>query len=248
MHGKPVSKAPSQLKCLDIIWEGHADCQHCAIRKYDILANVDVNKYQHLLSRIIQFSYTEKTMLFVENAPAKDVFVIRDGLIKLEDSLSDGSARIVRLLSKASVVGLEAFLNNHQRYDQTAIALQKTNVCRIPQQVFIDLLQLDSGFYQAVLTEWHTQLVASNKVVVDFSTGTLKQRIARVLLFFIDEANHNNKIEITMLHIDDIAALTGVTKESVSRKIAEFKRNKLISKSGANKVRFDEAALRKLLE
>jgi CRP-like cAMP-binding protein len=115
-----------------------------------------IKKYKKLLGRIVQFSYAEKTMLFVENSPAKDMFVIRNGLIKLEDTLSDGSARIVRLLTKSDIVGLEAFLNNHQRYDQTAIALQKTNVCRIPHQVFKDIISTDPNFYKAVLNEWHS--------------------------------------------------------------------------------------------
>jgi hypothetical protein len=62
----------------------------------------------------------------------------------------------------------------------------------------------------------------------------------------IGQANHNNQIEITMLHINDIAALTGVAKESVSRIMAEFKRNKLLIKSAPNKMRFDEVSLKKI--
>lgn len=243
-----MSKVPNHVKCLDVTWEGHADCLHCAIRKHDILADVDVVKYERLLKRIIQFSYSEKSMLFVEHSPAKHMYVIRKGLVKLEETLSDGSARIVRLVTKGGVVGLEAFLNDHQRYDQTAIALQKAEVCRIPHSVMKDILHTDPDFYKAVLKEWHYQLEASNKVVVDFSTGTLKQRIARVLLMLVDEARHNNQLEIVMMHIDDIAALTGVTKESVSRNMAELKRNKVLIKSGPNKMRFDEAALREVAQ
>ncbi len=237
-----MTKVPNHIRCLDITWEGHADCQHCVIRKDDMLAEVDVAKYEDLLKRIVQFSYSEKAMLFVENSPAKDLFVIRKGLVKLEDTLPDGSARIVRIVKKGGVAGLEAFLNHHQRYDQTAIALQDTEVCRIPHQVLVNILHNEPDFYKAVLKEWHDQLEASSKVVVDFSTGTLRQRIARVLLMLIDEANRNMQLEISIMHIDDIAALTGVTRESVSRIMAEMKRNKLLTKSGPNKVRFDEPA------
>jgi len=243
-----MTKVPNHIKCLDITWEGHADCQHCAIRKYDILADVNIVKYEHLLKRIIQFSYSEKAMLFVENSPAKDLFVIRKGLVKLEDTIPDGSARIVRIVKKGGVAGLEAFLNHHQRYDQTAIALQDTEVCRIPHQILVNILDNEPNFYKAVLNEWHDQLEASSKVVVEFSTGTLRQRIARVLLMLIDEADRNKQLEITLLHIDDIAALTGVTRESVSRIMAELKRNKLLTKSGPNKMCFDESGIRKIAQ
>ena len=64
----------------------------------------------------------------------------------------------------------------------------------------------------------------------------------------IDEANRNDLIEIEMIPIEDMAALTGVTRESVSRIISEFKRSKLLSKSGPHKMLFNEAQLRKVAE
>lgn len=243
-----MTKNHKIIKCIDITYEGHADCQHCAIRKYDILADIDVAKYEQLLNTIIQFSYAKKAMVFIKSSPADAVFVVRKGLVKLEETLSDGSTRIVRVVRKGGVAGLETFLDNGQSYDQNAIALQETEVCRIPYEIIKAILTSDPEFYKAVLKEWHSQIEASSRVVLEFSTGSLKQRLACVLLMLIDEANHNALIEIEMIPIDDMAALTGVTKESVSRIISEFKRNKLLIKSGSHKMLFDEVALRKIAE
>lgn len=243
-----MTKAPSHVKCIDITWEGHADCQLCAIRKSDIMADVDVTRFERLLRRITQFKYAKKTMLFVEGSPADSLYVVRKGTVKLEESLPDGSPRIVRVVKKAGVVGLEAFLNNHQRYDQTAIALQDAEVCRIPNEVIKNLLDEDPEFYKSVMKEWHDQMEASNEVIVEYSTGALKKRLVAVLLMLIEEAKRNAQIEIEMLHIDDMAALTGVTRESVSRIISEFKRDKLLEKSSPGKMKFDEAGFRKVAE
>ena len=243
-----MTKAPSHVKCVDITREGIADCQHCAIRKYDLLADVDVAKYEQLLKRVVQFCYAKKTVVFVENSPAQAMFVVRKGLLKLEETLSDGSTRIVRVIKRGGVAGLETFLDNGQRFDQTAIALQETEICRIPYEVVESLLNTEPEFYKAVLKEWHDQIEATNRVIVEFSTGSLKQRLACVLLMLIEEANHNSQIEIEMLHIDDIAALTGVTRESVSRILSEFKRQEVLIKSGPGKMRFDEKSLREIAE
>lgn len=239
-----MTSAPNHVKCLDVGWVGHADCQHCAFRKNGIFAVVNVSKFQKSLKRIIQLRYSKKAMLFVENAPAVELFIVRKGLIKLEETLDDGSRRIIRLVKKGGVVGLEAFLDNGQRFDQTAIALLEAEVCRVPYHVLKEILDSDPDFYKAVLKEWHYQLEASSKVVVEFSTGSLRQRVARVLLMLVDEANHDGLLEIRMIGTNDIAALTGTTRESVSRNMAEFKRNKLLIKSGPKKMRFDEVALR----
>ena len=85
-------------------------------------------------------------------------------------------------------------MDNGQCYDQTAIALQDAEICRVPYDVIKGILTSDPNFYKAVLIEWHRQIEASNRVVVDFSTGSLKQRLACVLLMLIDEANRNDLI------------------------------------------------------
>ena len=239
-----MTKAPAHIKCLDVTYTGRADCQHCAIRKNDIFANVDVIKHENLLKRITQFNYAKKSVLFVENSPAESMFVVRKGLVKLEETLSDGSVRIVRIVGKGHVAGLETFLDNGKRYDQTAIALQETEICRIPYEITKSLLANESDFFKAVLNEWHLQIEASSKVIVEFSTGTLRQRLACILLMLIEEANHNSLIEIEMIHIDDMAAMTGGTRESVSRIVSDFKRGKILTKSSVGKMRFDELALR----
>ena len=240
--------SPGYIKCIDVTRKGIAHCQHCAIRKYDILANVDVTKHAQLLKGIIQFCYAKKTVIFVEDSPSEAIFVVRKGLVKLEETLSDGSTRIVRIVKKGGVVGLESFLDNGQRFAQTAIALQETEICRIPYEVVKSLLKEEPDFYKAVLKEWHRQIEATNRVIVEFSTGTLKKRLASALLMLIEEANHNSQLEIEMIHIDDMAALTGVTRESVSRILSEFKRQKVLIKSAPGKMRFDEKSLREIAE
>ena len=243
-----MTKNPNHIKCLDISYTGRADCQHCAYREHDIMAKVDVIENEYLLKRIAQFNYAKKSVVFIENSLAEFMYVVREGLIKLEETLDDGSTRIIRVVSKGGIAGLEAFLDNGQRYDQTAIALLETEVCRIPYEVVKSLLASDPEFFKAVLSEWHLQMEASNRVIVDFSTGTLKLRLANVLLMLIEDANHNQLVEIDMIHIDDLASLTGVARESVSRIISEFKREGILIKSGAGKMRFDEAALREIAE
>lgn len=241
-----MNKVLNQIKYLNITLQGHADCLHCLVRKNDIFADINVKQYEKLLKRIIEFRYGTDAILYVENSPAVELFVVRKGLVKLEETLSDGSSRIVRLVKPGGVAGLEAFLDNGQRFDQTAIALLDTEVCRIPYSVLKNILDTDPNFYKAVLNEWHNQIKLANELFVQILMGSLCQRVARVLLILIDEANRNGQLEIDKISTDDIAALTGSTRESVSRNMAEFKRNKVLTKSGPKKFRFNELVLRKI--
>ena len=243
-----MTKAPNHINCTNPKWEGRADCEHCPIRKFDIFADVDLYKHDALLHRIDLYDYAKKSKLYVEGSSANGMYIVRKGLLKLEATLHDGTARIVRLVRKGEAVGVESFLNNGQRYDQTAIALKDTQVCRVPYEVINGILTSDSGFYKSVLKEWHHQIEDSDRVIVEFSTGSLRQRCARVLIMLIDEANHEAKTGIEIMGIEDFAALTGVTRESISRVLSDFKRKKLLTKDGPNKFLFNEASLRTIAE
>ena len=98
------------------------------------------------------------------------------------------------------------------------------------------------------MEQWHQQLEASNEVLVKFSTGSLRHRVAQVFLYLVDEANRDGLIEIKKISVQDIASLTSSTRESVSRVIAEFKRNQVLIKSSPKKLHFDKVALRKQAE
>ncbi|CAA6824705.1 MAG: Crp/Fnr family transcriptional regulator [uncultured Thiotrichaceae bacterium] len=235
-------------KCKDVVWEGRADCQGCSIRGSVVLAGVDLALYENLLTSIMKFCYPGKTVLYNEGVKANYLYTVRKGLVKLEDTLEDGSVRIVRLIKQGQIVGLETLLDHEQRYEQTAVTIHETEVCRIPYRTFHSILEQDPGFIDAVMEQWHKQLEASEQVIVEFSTGTLRQRLAHILLLLVEDANHNHLVEVQMIPIEDIAALAGVTKESVSRILAEFKRNQVVIKSGPNRVRLNEEALRKMTE
>jgi len=243
-----MTKAPNHTKCTNPKWEGRADCEHCPIRKFDIFADVDLHKHEALLNRIDLYNYAKKSKLYVEGSPAIGMYIVRKGLLKLEATLDDGTARIVRLVRKGELAGVESLLNNGQCFDQTAIALKDTEVCRVPYEVINGILTSDPGFNKSVLKEWHQQIEASDRVLVEYSTGTLRQRCARVLLMLIDEANYEAKTGIEIMGTEDFAALTGVTRESVSRVLSEFKRKKLLTKDGQNKFLFNEAGLRSIVE
>ena len=98
-----MTKMLSSGNCWNITWEGRADCKHCAIRKNDILADVDIEKYEEYLKPISQYLYPKNTVIYNEGAKATELYVVRSGLVKLEETLEDGSARIVRLIQKGNI-------------------------------------------------------------------------------------------------------------------------------------------------
>ena len=81
--------------------------------------------FDHLLDPIDNLRYSAGALFYHQGDAGKTVFSIRCGLIKLTQTLADGSQRIVRLLGPGALVGLEALLG--EQYRHTVIALQEVD-------------------------------------------------------------------------------------------------------------------------
>jgi CRP-like cAMP-binding protein len=80
--------------------------------------------------------------------------------------------------------------------------------------------------------------------ITDLNTGTAEVRLARLL---IKLDSHSEGKFIPDLLRDDIAAIIGVTTETASRLMADFRRRKLVWNEESRQLRCDAAALKKLV-
>ena len=66
--------------------------------------------------------------------------------------------------------------------------------------------------------------------IVALGAGTAKQRVAQLLLV-LDKFFADNNDSFILLSREDMAAMIGIAVETVSRMIAEFKRQKILYKT-----------------
>jgi CRP-like cAMP-binding protein len=162
------------------------------------------------------------------------MFTVRSGLVKLVQYLPDGTQRIVRLLNQGDVAGLEAVLGND--YQHTAMILEPTSVCRIPVSIIARLNQQTPRMHRQLMTRWQKALSEADAWLTELSTGTAKERVARLL---IRQAEATGEEGFHLLGREDIGAMLGITTETASRVIADFKRSGLIRTGDGGRVHAD---------
>jgi CRP-like cAMP-binding protein len=79
------------------------------------------------------------------------------------------------------------------------------------------------------------------------NTGIARSRIAQLLLLMMEIASDHNG-DLTLLPREDMAAVTGITTETASRIIADFKRRRILTKVASNTYRCDTPQLQQLLK
>lgn len=223
-------------------WTGVANCRNCPIRRSVLFAGLDEADFQHVHQPIDQFHFDPGGQLYGQDDDADSLFTIRSGLVKLVQYLPDGTQRIVRLLSDTDVVGLEAMLLD--RYEHSAIALHPTEVCRIPRVVVKGLVTKKPQLFNDLMARWHRAVSDCDRMITELNTGTARARVVRLLLWL---AERNGEERCTLFSREDMAALLALTTETISRTMAELKRQGYISEPRPNQILCDTPNLQRLI-
>lgn len=206
--------------CTDATWVGRADCQHCDIRGTMLFSDLNESDLSSMLRPVDNLLLPAKATLYREGDAGDGVFTIRRGLVRLVHYAPNGTRRIVRLLKAGSVTGLEVLVDS--RYHHTAEAVSETDLCRIPAEVITQMEGRNPALHSALMVRWQNNLDDADTVITQLSTGSAQARAAR---FLLQVSSDPKRTECHHLPREDIAALLGLTVETVSRVFAEFKRS-----------------------
>jgi CRP-like cAMP-binding protein len=235
-----VSDREVETHQISSAWQGRAECRSCAIRSLVLFADLGEDDFDLIHRPIDELRLEAGTRLYRQGDAAADVFTLRSGLLKLVHHLPDGRWRIVRLLSRGDVAGLEALAR--QPYTHSALALDSTSVCRIPSAVVQRLSAETPRLHQQLMARWERSIQEADFWITALSTGPARARVARLLRWLAEQAAGS---AFRLPSREDMGAMLAVTTETASRIIAEFKRSQYLQELDENRVRVDLPSLEK---
>jgi CRP-like cAMP-binding protein len=230
--------------CTNAEWKGRAHCENCHIRQLMLFSKLPESAFEKMLQPIDHFLYPPGSVLYEANTHKKFIYSIRRGMVKLEHVAEDGNNRIVRLLGPGAAIGLE-LLDGADGYHHTAIAVNQVDLCKIPLSTVKQLEDNHPTLCKQVGQQLQNQLDLADQWIVALGTGTARQRVAQLILV-MDEFFANENDAFILLNREDMAAMVGIAVETVSRMIAEFKRQKILHRVKDNLYTCNVTALQKI--
>jgi CRP-like cAMP-binding protein len=215
-------------------WAGEADCRNCSLRTAALFGGLEERDFERIHDPIDHYDLKPGTTLYQFGDRADHMFTIRTGAVKLVQFLPDGGQRIVRLARRTDVLGLEALIG--ETYQHDAVALQHAEVCRFPSRVVRELELGSPALHRELMSRWQRALSEADAWLTELSTGSARQRVARLLLRLVDDRETS---ACTLFSREDMGAMLGITTETASRTIAGFKRESLIVESRPNNYLLD---------
>jgi CRP/FNR family transcriptional regulator len=188
----------------------------------------------------IMMSHARGAKLFSEGDPARNVFIICYGQVKISSTSRDGKTMILKIAGPGDVMGLSAVLANVP-HEVTAEAIEPCQVKTVRKQEFVDFLGrhgvASMHAAQALSGEYLTVFHDAKRLAL---SGSAAGRLARLLLDWGRTANNGNgngktEIRFTMaLTHEEIANMAGTSRETVTRLLNQFRRDQWITIKGAS--------------
>jgi CRP/FNR family cyclic AMP-dependent transcriptional regulator len=212
------------------------DCLNCEHRHLRVFCNLTAEALQEYDKIGVMMSHTKGAKLFTEGDPARNVYVICSGQIKISSTSREGKIMILKIAGPGDVMGLSAVLANVP-HEVTAEAIEPCRVKIVRNQEFVDFLGRHSiasmRAAQSLSGEYLTVFHDAKRLAL---SGSATGRLARLLLDWAQSAaNGKPELRFTMaLTHEEVANMAGTSRETVTRLLNQFRRDQWITIKGAS--------------
>lgn len=223
---------------IEVAWSGPPECRQCGIRHLVLFADLDHNDFQFIHEPISKKILEPGTYLYRAGDSIASVFTIRGGQVKLVQVAPGGGQRIVRLLHRGDLAGIERLVGQHANHD--AVTLTPVAVCEIPVAVIERLSRETPRLHNQLMRRWGDAVSLADAWLTDLSTGPARSRVARLLIWL---SQNSDEEAFYLPSREDVGAMLGITTETASRMTAEFRREGLLHLVDAHRATADLVGL-----
>ncbi len=180
--------------------------------------------YEHQRSKKIR----KRDFLFMEGEEPNDVFYIQHGHIKTYRTTRDGKEFVTGLHRDGAFIGFLPLLE-HTNYQETAVALEDSEVRMMPKDVFSNLIFTNREVSRQFIRLLANDLADAEKRLLEIAYQPVRQRVALTLLRLHDQAELRKGIKRISISRKDMSSIVGTATESLNRTLADFRDEKLIT-------------------
>jgi CRP/FNR family transcriptional regulator len=188
-------------------------------------------------------------MLFGQEQPARGVFVVCRGRVKLSLCAEDGKTLILRVAKAGEMLGIGATVCKLP-YELTAETLETSEISFIQQSDLLRLMRVHNDFAlhiaKRLSEEYNSTCHEMRSMLLSHSAA---ERLARVLLGYLDKSDDTSvpgHFWLTLTH-EEIAQMIGTSRETVTRQLGEFRERQFIQQNGSTVLVRNRVALESML-
>lgn len=204
----------------------HGNCMQCR-ESSDIFKVLNVDELKRIDDCRIGISYKAGEVIFKQGAPCHNFVCITSGLVKLYIEHQNDRNSIIGLLRPVNYIFEPGFFVD-QVHHFTAVAAENSTACLIDIGVMKDMILKNSLFANEFIKKISRQALGLFGRISSCTQKHVYGRVADMLLYLNPKIYPENPFELTISR-QDLADLSGMTKESLIRVMKKFKDDGIIS-------------------
>jgi CRP-like cAMP-binding protein len=223
-------------------------CKGCKWRRQNSFCNLPIEALLEL-DRIKQIrTFAPGDRLFDEGKPANELMIVCEGAATLTFSSPSGHVAMLGLSERGEVLGLSSAISGH-RHATSAEALESTRVAAISRTDFLRFLERFPSASRNAGTELSRKVNRAYDKIRLIGCGlSVSQRLASWLLHMQEASSSRGDFVTIRLAHEQIAQLLGVSRESVTRALSNFRKRGAVEIRGIHFYVRDGDYLRSLVQ
>jgi CRP/FNR family transcriptional regulator len=170
----------------------------------------------------------KKRILYRENDPAANVYIVGGGLIKTFKCSTGNRTQIVNILGPGDVVGTEAL--TREKHINSSASLLRSMLFRMDKNRFLDFINRKPALSVKLIDLLNGENAALQTLLCDLGTKKALPRVASCLLQFMNKQVGSANTHPFNLPISrqEMGAYLGLSPETVSRQLKDLSTSRVI--------------------
>ncbi len=214
------------------------------MRKSVLFGELDDGQLDTIVRHTQVASLEEGQVLFEQERPASEIFMLESGQIKLARISPEGHEKVIDLITPGGTFAEAIMFSRQQQYPVTATALQDSQVLCFDAKTYIEILHQSTEACFAIMAQMSCRL---HWQIAEIDRLTLHNATFRVVAYLLDQVPSTDRgMSRVQLNIPKhvIASRLSMTPETLSRTFSKLNRDGLIEIDDSGMVLRDVGQLR----
>ncbi|TJY67147.1 response regulator [Sphingobacterium alkalisoli] len=195
-----------------------------------LLSKTDgLTEFAQLINGHKNREFKKNQVIYYESDLGRGLYLVIEGRVKTIKLSEDGRELMTGMYVEGDYIGINTFFSNTP-YRDTATAMEDSKICIIPVEEMENIL----GLYPEVARKFIHLLSNDNREkeeqLLQLAYNSVRKKMASAILRLYRQQTVKN--ELLSIARDDLAAMSCMATETVSRTLSDFRDEKLIDRKG----------------
>lgn len=206
-----------------------SNCLHCMERS-GVFESLHANELNHVEMCRVSMHYNVGEIIFKQGSPCYDFVCVTSGLVKLYIEGGQDHRIIIGFARPIDYIFVPGAYDD-KRHHFSAVACEETTACLVEAEVIQELVRTNPTFADSFIRKISGQAISLFEQLSSLTRKQVPGRLADTLINLSAKVYLSNPFNSNLTR-QDLADLSGMTKESAIRTLKVFKDEGIIKVDG----------------